>query len=67
MFRSTTKHSIQKLSVEVSDEIGLYKQPEIFWEVSFMTEHVDFEDIIKMIWKLGARRYVTELCRSVAG
>lgn len=36
-------------------------QPGIFREVPFLTGHVDFEAIIHMAWKMGVRRYVTEL------
>ena len=36
-------------------------KPGIFREVPFLTGHVKFERVIKTAWKLGVRRYVTEL------
>ena len=36
-------------------------KPGIFREVPFLTGHVEFERVIKTAWKLGVRRYVTEL------
>ena len=36
-------------------------KPGVFREVPFLTGHVDFNKIIKTAWKLGVRRYVTEL------
>lgn len=35
--------------------------PGIFREVPFLTGHVEFERIIDTAWKLGVRRFVTEL------
>ncbi len=35
--------------------------PGIFREVPFGTGHVDFEAVIQETWRLGVRRYVTEL------
>ena len=36
-------------------------KPDVYREVPFLTGHVEFERIINMAWKLGVRRYVTEL------
>lgn len=36
-------------------------KPGIFREVPFFTGHVEFERIIETAWRLGVRRYVTEL------
>lgn len=36
-------------------------KPGIFREVPFLTGHVEFGRIIETAWKLGVRRYVTEL------
>lgn len=36
-------------------------KPGVFREVPFLTGHVDFNKIIETAWKLGVRRYVTEL------
>ena len=36
-------------------------KPEVYREVPFLTGHVEFERIINTAWKLGVRRYVTEL------
>lgn len=35
--------------------------PGVFREVPFLKGHVDFEAIIRTAWKMGVRRYVTEL------
>ena len=35
--------------------------PDVYREVPFLTGHVEFERIINTAWKLGVRRYVTEL------
>lgn len=36
-------------------------KPDVYREVPFLTGHVEFERIINTAWKLGVRRYVTEL------
>ncbi len=36
-------------------------KPGIFREVPFLTGHVDFETVAATAWKLGIRRYVTEM------
>ena len=36
-------------------------KPDVYREVPFLTGHVEFERIINTTWKLGVRRYVTEL------
>ncbi len=36
-------------------------KPGIFREVPFLTGHVEFERIIETAWKIGVRRFVTEL------
>ena len=36
-------------------------KPDVCREVPFLTGHVEFERIINTAWKLGVRRYVTEL------
>lgn len=36
-------------------------KPGVYREVPFLTGHVEFERIINTAWKLGVRRYVTEL------
>lgn len=36
-------------------------KPGIFREVPYLTGHVEFERVIDATWKLGVRRYVTEL------
>lgn len=36
-------------------------KPDVYREVPFFTGHVEFERIINTAWKLGVRRYVTEL------
>ena len=35
--------------------------PGVFREVPFLTGHVDFPSVIQTAWKLGIRRYVTEM------
>jgi len=35
--------------------------PGVFREVPFLTGHVDFPAVIRQAWKLGIRRYVTEM------
>lgn len=35
--------------------------PGVFREVPFCTGHVDFSAVIELAWKLGIRRYVTEM------
>lgn len=35
--------------------------PGVFREVPFCTDHVDFSAVIELAWKLGIRRYVTEM------
>ena len=36
-------------------------KPGLFREIPFLTGHVEFERVIEATWKLGVRRYVTEL------
>lgn len=36
-------------------------RPGIFREVPFLEGHVDFKAVIDRVWKLGVRRYVTEM------
>ena len=36
-------------------------KPDVYREVPFLTGHVEFERTINTAWKLGVRRYVTEL------
>lgn len=36
-------------------------KPDVYREVPFLTGHVEFKRIINTAWKLGVRRYVTEL------
>ena len=36
-------------------------KPDVYREFPFLTGHVEFERIINTAWKLGVRRYVTEL------
>ena len=36
-------------------------KPDVYRAVPFLTGHVEFERIINTAWKLGVRRYVTEL------
>ena len=36
-------------------------KPDVYREVPFLTGHVEIERIINTAWKLGVRRYVTEL------
>ena len=35
--------------------------PGVFREVPFLTGHVDFKSVIGFAWKLGIRRFVTEM------
>ena len=35
--------------------------PGVFREVPFLTGHVDFRSVVAQAWKLGIRRYVTEM------
>ena len=54
----------EDLSLGRGNVIALHlkeSKPGIFREVPFLTGHVDFEHIIETAWKIGVRRYVTEL------
>ena len=54
----------EDLSLGKGNVIALHlkeSKPGIFREVPFLTGHVDFEHIIETAWKIGVRRYVTEL------
>lgn len=59
------KHDVcEDLSLGKGKLIALHlkeTKPGIFREVPFLTGHVEFEKIIDTAWKLGVRRYVTEL------
>lgn len=59
------KHDVcEDLSLGKGKLIALHlkeTKPGIFREVPFLTGHVEFERIIDTAWKLGVRRYVTEL------
>lgn len=61
----THKHDVcEDLSLGKGSLIALHLKettPGIFREVPFLTGHVEFERIIGTAWKLGVRRYVTEL------
>ena len=59
------KHDVcEDLSVGKGNLIALHlkeTKPGAFREVPFLTGHVEFERIIEEAWKLGVRRFVTEL------
>lgn len=59
------KHDVcEDLSLGKGKLIALHlkeTKPGIFREVPFLTGHVEFDKIIDTAWKLGVRRYVTEL------
>lgn len=59
------KHDVcEDLCLGEGDLIALHLKeslPNIYREVPFGSGHVDFERLIKTAWKLGIRRFVTEL------
>lgn len=59
------KHDVcEDLSLGKGKLIALHlkeTKPGVFREVPFLTGHVEFKKIIDTAWKMGVRRYVTEL------
>ena len=54
----------EDLSLGKNNVVALHlkeSKPGIFREVPYFTGHVPFEGLIETAWKLGVRRYVTEL------